>query len=172
MARLHKPVELHLLNGNPSKKRLPVRASLAMPVHNPISDPGDPPSDMDAMEKEVWHRLVMELGCILNSTNRSYLELAVHDACRLLRLRKCFKQRRALCRKNKQPEAYAELDDDNPSKRHPLIASLREARTDYASSLGNLGASPSVQAKLLDYIESSIRRREKAKRDADEQYLT
>ena len=160
MGRHKTPVEVDRVNGNPSRKKLP-EISLEG-SHLPV---GDAPKGMAADEKAVWKRLSNELP-FLNMTNRYRLELAVHAAFRYDRLRKFFDRRRAEMKRNKLPEVYAELNDEC-TRPHPLLGTFRDARDQFRGSLAELGGTPSVQARLLEFIDSSMRKRAKAQREQD-----
>lgn len=165
MGRHKTPVAVNKLNGNPSRRPLP-EVSLEG-SHLPV---GEPPKGMAADEKAVWKRLSNELP-FLNLTHRARLETAVHASCRYDRLRKFFDRRRAEMKRNKQPEVYAELNDDC-TRTHPLLGAFRDARDQYRGSLAELGGTPSVQARLLEFIDSTMRKRAKAQREVKDGFYT
>lgn len=165
MGRLQKPTEVHRMNGNPSRKHLP-EVSLAG-SHLPI---GNPPADLSAQEKVIWRRLVKELP-FLNATNRAHLELAVHVTNRYFGYRKLFKERRAEAKAQGEPEEHGEMNDER-TRPHPLLRVYNGLFDRYKSMLAELGANPSVQSRLLEYIDSSLRKRAKVERDSRKGYLT
>jgi len=165
MARLQKPTLVHAMNGNPSRKHLPTveMAGADMPV-------GAPPKGMPRDEVAAWGELVTNMPW-LNRTHRGHLELAVKAMVRFRRLDRFFAGRRAVVKKRGLSEVYAELNDEG-TRSHPAMASYRDARDSYRSTMAELGASPSSQARLLGFIEESIRRSKKAAKAAEESFLT
>lgn len=147
------------MNGNPSRRPMPQVALEGS--HLPV---GAPPKGMPKEEQAAWNRLSSEMMW-LNWTNRSQMEAAAKAAVRFYRLDRFFAGRRAAMKKRGDPEVYAELNDER-TRAHPLMAQYRDARDAHRQIIGNLGGSPVVQSRMLDFIDASMRKH--AKREKEE----
>jgi len=165
MARLPKPVLVHEMNGNPSRKHLPKvhLEGMELPV-------GSPPRGLSAQEKAAWRAVCKEMPW-LNGTHRLSIEIAVKEVARFRRLDAFFSKRRAQMRQEGKPESYAELNDEG-TRVHPLVASHRDARGSVRAFLHDLGGTPSAQARLLGYINEQMGRLQSASHKGREKILT
>ena len=157
MARPPKPTELHVLNGNPSRKTLPTARILG--TDKPL---GAAPTSLTKSQQSHWRRVRKEMPW-LNMTNREVVKLLCIELDNKALFENYFEERKKatdMMGKAQHPAlAYIQFETGSQD---PVALVLSRTTILVKQLLSELGSTPTTQARILAQLAA------RAERDAED----
>jgi len=131
---------------------------------------GAPPASLTDHQREVWLELAEEMAGWLDHTHRSILTLLSVNVARFREVNHALEKRCIKFEKRGKPYAYGYMNDEQ-TRPHPLLNASHKLSASISKALNDVCATPSAQARCLEFIHGALKSELGLGKTKEESYL-